>query len=369
MISRRKLQMRKNELAKRIKKPVDEVLKLMQNEFTDEDFVSEFKKCFPYLWDDILKEYRHYNHKNMNFYGKKPLFFPSPFSFVLYVAFHKLKKARNVSRTVLTDSERNSLRQSLVYAAQKEIDKRVTKIQKKVSLLQNVMPNCSDTLIKNYFQINWKCPENVDERFFILAEIAKYNSKNNVGFLIWVVGHERNDTLREFALHTLQEWNVDGVELHKKRGKKKVGDNIKPHIPDNPTELLESIEQYQKKYNIYYNVFLSHRSTDKELIIKIKDALNKRGYSVYVDWMVDKIALEPSKYNEHTWHVLQQRILESEHFLYVHTKSCIDSKWIPRELAWAKEHGLPMFMSNTDGAIEQEMHKEIEHIDIKTILN
>ena len=99
-------------------------------------------------------------------------------------------------------------------------------------------------------------------------------------------------------------------------------------------------------------MFLSHRSSDRSQIVQIKDMLNKQGLNVYVDWVVDNVALEPTKYNEHTWPVLQQRLLQSKEFLYVHTVNCKESQWIPREIEYALQNGYELSILNLDESEE-----------------
>lgn len=351
--SRRKLYQLRMNYAKRVKKPIDEVLKLMPPDFTDEMFVNEFKCCYGYLWQELYKERKYYEIKNKTFRGKKPLLFPTPYSFVLNSAFQKLKRARSGnSNNSLSEEKKQELRNKLIEGNRVKMKKQKEKVNKNTELLQNVVPNYASNMIQSYFSLRRQHPEDINGRFYVLNEIAKFNNKRFIGFFMHVMKSEKNDACRMFAFNTLQKWDST-VHLTKNRKGKKPYDKIKPVLPSSPDELMALISRLQMERDKSYNVFLSHCSIDRDLIIRIKDALNRSNLSVYVDWMIDRDGLQREKVNKNTWATLEVRMNHCDCMLYVHTKNCNDSLWIPKEIAFALEHGIPLSVLNADGSSEK----------------
>lgn len=367
--SRRKLCQLRLLYAKQIKRPIDNVMKLMVLGFTDEDFVSEFKKCYTYIWYDLIRERDYYFFKNKHFKGKRPLLFPSPYRFVLSCAFHKLKRARKNEWVPLPCEDRNKLRALLVANNQHKLSERMRKRAKNAEILQKVAPSYGDSMIQSYFYLRKCNRENIDWRYYVLCEIAKFNSTKYIGFMKHVMASEKNETCRMFAFTTLQKWDKTIHLLKKRKGKKHPSDKLIPHIPDNPAELMDFISKFQIESDKAFNVFLSHRTLDRELIIKVKNLLNKQNLSVYVDWMIDKDGLNPVKFDENTWPILQHRMRHCDKFLYIHTKNCYESEWIPKEIDYAKEIGIPMEVFNVDGASEDSNTIGLKHIDLNGCLS
>ena len=49
---------------KRFKKPIQNIAKLMPQEFSDSYFVETFKRLYPDLWEDLNKQYKYWHDKN-----------------------------------------------------------------------------------------------------------------------------------------------------------------------------------------------------------------------------------------------------------------------------------------------------------------
>ena len=363
--SRRKLRQLKCMYSNRLKKPVNEIIKLMPTGFTNDEFILKFKQCYKYLWIDLQKEWKFYKHRDKAFTGKKPLLFPSPCHMVLNAAYHLLKRARSGHLTPMSDEWKKEQERRLLDACQKKLSKRLEKIRQNTELLQNVVPNYASNMIESYFFMRSCHRENVDGRYYILNEIAKFNNQCFIGFFEHVMSCERNDTCREFAFHTLQKWDKT-VHLPKKpKGKKHPSDKVTPTIPTSPDEQMALIETLQMEHDKSYNVFISHRSLDRELIIKLKDMLNKEDLSVYVDWMIDKNGLPKAKMNAKTLATLEVRMMHCDTLLYVHTENCKDSKYIQWELDLAKQHNIPMTVLNAGDVAESNETEQITHAFIK----
>ena len=356
MMQRRKF------LAKQLKKPIDNVLRLMQKGFSDEQYVCEFKNCYEYLWNDIKREQRYFCIKNKTFKGSMPLLFPSPYRLVICTAFHKLKRARKAGWVYEDEETIKYLRLNLIEKCKLKLQRRETKHRKNIQFLQNVAPGYADSMIQTYFYYRYHHREDVDIRYYVLKEIGKFNSPKFIGFLKNVMAKDKNDKCREYAQRILHGWGIKAELQHKRYGNRNPSDKIVPTYPDNPTDQLALIERMQMEKDKSYNIFLSHRSTDESRIIDIKNGLNKMNLSVYVDWMIDRDGLEPKKYNEHTWPVLQHRMIHCDKVLYVHTANCADSKWIPREIDYARKCNLSIIVYNVDGSLEPDYCGGLDHI-------
>lgn len=352
--SHRKLSQLQALYSKKLKEPIENVIKLMPPGFSDIEFLTEFRRCYAYLWDDLCKEHRYYERKNKTFNGKKPLFFPETGTFVLKSGYRAIKKARLYGSKALTQAEQTALRNALIDKCDKTLRKRRERIKEHMDILQDVVPNYVSHMIKSYFHNRRINLANVNIRYYILNEIAKFDNKRLIGFFSSVMKSERNDVCREFAFRTLQKWDKTVQQPKKRRGEKWPNEDMQPVIPSNPNQLMDMICLLQMEKDKSYNVFLSHRSTDKDIVIKIKEMLNSKGLSVYVDWMQDREGLPRDKMNENTLNVLKTRILQSNCLLYVHTMYCRDSDIIPIEIEFAENQHIPIIVLNIDNSSELE---------------
>ncbi|MCM1539980.1 MAG: toll/interleukin-1 receptor domain-containing protein [Blautia sp.] len=82
-----------------------------------------------------------------------------------------------------------------------------------------------------------------------------------------------------------------------------------------------------------YDVFLSHSSLDKTLILSLVDLFVDAGYAVYVDWIEDT-ELDRSHVTQQTAETLKKRMNASQGLAYVSTVNISSSKWCPWELGY-----------------------------------
>ncbi|NWA44903.1 toll/interleukin-1 receptor domain-containing protein [Pseudomonas reactans] len=95
--------------------------------------------------------------------------------------------------------------------------------------------------------------------------------------------------------------------------------------------ITESMESYKEADS--FDIFLSHSSSDANLVIGIKKLLEQRGKRVYVDW-VDDPELDRSRVTKDTAARLRHRMVQSESLFYVATDNATNSKWMPWELGF-----------------------------------
>ena len=95
--------------------------------------------------------------------------------------------------------------------------------------------------------------------------------------------------------------------------------------------ITESMESYKERDS--FDIFLSHSSSDADLVIGITALLEQRGKRVYVDWVNDP-ELDRSHVTKDTAARLRHRMAQSESLFYVATDNATNSKWMPWELGF-----------------------------------
>lgn len=84
------------------------------------------------------------------------------------------------------------------------------------------------------------------------------------------------------------------------------------------------------------NTFLSHSSSDDELVVGAIELLKIHGARIYID---KKDADLPPYTNENTAAILKDRISDSSKFVLLASKNSSKSKWVPWELGLADGFG------------------------------
>lgn len=82
-----------------------------------------------------------------------------------------------------------------------------------------------------------------------------------------------------------------------------------------------------------FDIFLSHSYADREIIPQLKDVIENMGYSVYVDWINDKL-LSRDNVSKSTAEVLQKRMQQSKSLFFATSENSPSSKWMPWELGY-----------------------------------
>jgi len=100
---------------------------------------------------------------------------------------------------------------------------------------------------------------------------------------------------------------------------------------DATTVLKEEVASAKKKSS--FDVFLSHSTSDAQIILGVKGILEDYGKSVYVDWLDDP-QLDRRHVTPATAEVIRSRMNQSKSLVYVHTINSGSSKWMPWELGY-----------------------------------
>ncbi len=82
-----------------------------------------------------------------------------------------------------------------------------------------------------------------------------------------------------------------------------------------------------------YDVFLSHSSRDRRLVIGVKDRLESAGLAVYVDWIEDA-ELDRTAVTAENAERLRARMRQCRSLLYLATDNASQSKWMPWEVGF-----------------------------------
>jgi hypothetical protein len=82
-----------------------------------------------------------------------------------------------------------------------------------------------------------------------------------------------------------------------------------------------------------FDIFLSHSYEDARIIFGVKRLLERRGLSVYVDWVEDR-QLDRSQVTKDTARRLRTRMNHCGYLLYASSRASSSSKWMPWELGY-----------------------------------
>ena len=97
--------------------------------------------------------------------------------------------------------------------------------------------------------------------------------------------------------------------------------------------ISEEILTESKISTTRFDIFLSHSFLDKEIIKGIFITLSKRGYRVYVDWIVDP-HLNRSDVDKKTADLIRKRMKQSKSLIYATSVNANVSKWMPWEIGF-----------------------------------
>jgi len=146
-------------------------------------------------------------------------------------------------------------------------------------------------------------------------------------------------------------------------------DEIKSYAKKGASRHNISMESYffdsinQQEMQTKFDIFLSHSSKDKQLILGVKQLIEDSGYSVYIDW-VDDPELDRTNVNKHTAEKLRTRMKQSNFLVYVDSDNAKSSKWMPWELGYfdgykSEKLGILVIRNNSN-----EIYKGQEYLNL-----
>lgn len=327
-------------LNKSLKRALFQVASLMPKGFTNKMFVDEFKTLYRFLWDDLESKYIEYKRMDKGRRKKgfpEIYFFPLPIDYILKRSHALLSNTRfkHTNDVYLSDEEILTKRETLIQESNNKLFIRQKKLKSNLQFVQEVTPTYTNYFIKEYFRLKRIRPDDVTSRYALLQEASKYKCTGTIVFLHKVNAAERNFQLRHFAFLTLQNFGEREIRLRKNRkGKKRIGDNLFPAKIESPSELLSHIYNSQLEQNKKYDFFLSHSSTNKDLLLGVKTMLNSLDFNVYIDWINDKESLKRNLTNADTAQVIIERIKACNALMFVYTQDSLKSLWTPWEIGY-----------------------------------
>lgn len=107
-----------------------------------------------------------------------------------------------------------------------------------------------------------------------------------------------------------------------------------------------------------FDVFLSHSKLDETIIAALGKEIEEIGYSVYIDWEVDK-QLDRSNVNKNTANILRNRMKSSRSLIFAVSPNSKSSLWMQWELGFydgyrGKVAILPIVEGSADNFYRQE---------------
>lgn len=319
------------DLWKKLKKPFKQVKGLSRGKFP----IELFKYCYPNLWRDVCEFHEEMTKWNAS-RTKKHLGivykYKSPED---YFEIHSNVKIDTSIASDKTQEEIDVIVETLRKQSLAKLNNREVKDAKREQYIQHTLPRYTAQHIKAYYKTRKLHPEDIDTRYLIIHELAKYKSDDTIKFLIGLVRCEKNLPLKHYAWQKLNELGVPGVHKGRRKGKKGLM-HTKDFLPiKTPQDLLKAIYNSPLEQMKHYDLFLSHSYSDKDKLIELKDSLNAMGLNVYMDWVNDKDELLRNLTCAETAKVITERIKASTSILYVHTNASFNSKWTPWELGFA----------------------------------
>lgn len=306
--------------------------------------VELFKYCYPNLWEDICRYHDEMTKWNAS-RKKKNLSVVYGFQYPeQFIESHSHVNADTSIVNGKTQEEIDAIIETIRNQSLAKLNSRETKDSKRERYIQHTQPGYVGLHIKAYYSLRKQHPEDIDARYLIVHELAKYKCDDTIRFLTCLVRCEKNLSLQHFAWEKLNELGVTGVHKGRRKGKKKVT-HVKRFVPIlTPQDLLKAIYNSPLEQMKHYDLFLSHSYKDKNKLIELKDSLNAMGLNVYMDWVNDKDELLRNLTCAETAKVITERIKASKAIFYVHTNASSNSKWTPWELGFASALNKPILV-------------------------
>lgn len=339
-------------LRKRLKSLVARIANVMPNEFKDDDIVSTFKIVYPGMWNEMKSSYKSslLEYKNRIRKGKKAVYPQSPKTLILSVGKSAINKARIANER--TTPEKEETKTGVLDRMIRKGKRKAEEIKKREDTcarqIQKACPDYIGNLIRHYFFTRKKKGLDIDSRYVLIMECAKFKSTATITFLQKINACEKNNELRLLAYKCLKHFGVYPRLTRNRKGKKKASAVAMHTIDPNPSELLKLIYENQQFLYKSFDVFLSHSYGRQDELLEAKNILNRQGLVVYVDWINDAEMLERSKQNEDTFKVLYERLKQSSSLLFIQTEASVGSPYCMEELQFFKQLGRPMYIIEVD---------------------
>lgn len=116
--------------------------------------------------------------------------------------------------------------------------------------------------------------------------------------------------------------------------------------------------------SLQYDIFLSHRFLDAELILGLTTEIIKLGHSVFVDWIVDPTR-DRTQVTPETAQWLREAMNRSNSLFFAATTNSLESKWMPWELGYCDgKHGKVAIVPIADSPTNSESYVGQEYLGL-----
>ena len=303
--------------------------------FSDADYVDAFRTMCSAHWLALHEYHTFYRHKDQTRKGRKFLF-PDSGKYVLLHSGNARRQVRDdhVSGQVPTPESRQERELKLTERNARMMARRNTKEGQRRETQQDVRPPYLVALANKYRR------SDKPARLQIVKEMAKYNNPFAVRFLHQVLAGESDYFIVQEVFFSLQR--AGKVVFLPKRHKGKRGQSrLKAHygaytsdIGRTATDIMKDMHMDTIENLKEYDIFLSHSSKDRELIVSLTHELNHLGFTVYVDWISDREDMARVKANADMPRVLMARMKASRAFVLVLTDNAALSGWVTWEIGY-----------------------------------
>lgn len=101
------------------------------------------------------------------------------------------------------------------------------------------------------------------------------------------------------------------------------------YVKEKISEIVNQYKGKSKKNEI--TIFLSHKHSEREILVDVITFFNSLGVKIYVDWLDEEM---PSTTSGYTALRIRNKIKENKKFILVATNGAINSKWCNWELGY-----------------------------------
>lgn len=327
-------------------KYIKSIMNILPKNYNKDTIISLLIEYYPFEWQILNEKYEYYcrGDKKLKSLGKKVRYFmKEPRDIV-----GNLKITRKITDELykynhrLQYNEESRLRniENLKGNRLPRINRIKDKIDKAKLKTQQVEPFYLDALIGLYNKKN----TSQKDRIYIMIELKKYYCPKVISFFKNKVNSEYNRQLREMAFYHLQDFchyvilrkqkyiRVPSQNKTQRKYLKEVYANQRYNVEKIPQELEYRIKNSKEQKLKQYDLFISHSSSDYEVVQILIRELNKNGKNVYCDWINDIDYLKRNLVGEATKNIIEKRLEQSKNVLFIISENSMQSNWVKYEL-------------------------------------
>ena len=287
---------------KGLKRPLKLIFEVLPYTYDENTIINLFKELYPYEWKIINQRYKNYKEKDKFLIenGKKVRYQPeSPKTYLLNLPQVKYKltyKSKQNHKMNFNEEEQLKNLDELKNKRINVINGKSKKLDKARELIQDIEPLYIDAFITAYH----KRGVTTEEKIEIFKELQKYYCNKAREFFYKLNDSERNNQIRNMAFKHLQDIGCYSKLRKSFKGNKKEYMIEKSDFNMTPEDLVKRIENNTVQNGKYYDVFISHSSSDSSIVKKVIKALNKHGLTCYCDWTSDNDFLKRNMVSDFT---------------------------------------------------------------------